>query len=215
MIKYLFNHRFELIDSFIYHINRKGIGECIYKLLTTNSEDIPNSTDRKFEIIEKLLDKLADEKDSEFISNISDIFIESLINRRFYHLFKINPKLLENIYCILQQRIDEAYLIKEIIKVLIKINENILKDFGNIVTPVFQTEPSNDIILSLGLVDNSNIDEEIKIENTPESRANLEKIFEILAKSVYLIANDFVKENNPEYIDTSYEEKKVVLGTKK
>jgi hypothetical protein len=214
MIKYLINHRFELIDSFIYHINRKGVGECIYKILITASDDIPNSIERKFEIIDKLLDRLTDVNDPEYISNISEIFIESFINRRFYHLFKINPALLEKLYMIMAKRMDDTYLVKEIIKILIKVNENILKDFGNLVTPMFHSEPSNEIIFNLGLCD-SNMDEEIKIENTPESRANLEKIFEILARSVYLIANDFVKESGQESIDTSYEVKIAVLGTKK
>jgi hypothetical protein len=214
MIKYLFNHRFEVIDNFIYHMNRKAISECISRILISPSDEVRSSIEKKTEIVVKLLDRLSNTKDEEACYNASDLLIDSLVNRKFYHLFKINPSLLERLFFILQSNMGNSDFVKEVLKVLIKINENILKDFGNIVTPLFNTEPCNEILLSLGIGD-SHIDEEVKVENTPESRANLEKIFEILARSVYLVACDYVREGENEYLDTTFGERRKTLGSKK
>jgi hypothetical protein len=196
-------------------MNRKGISECISKVLSAYTDDIKNATERKIEIIEKLLDKLITTTDIDTIYDISEIFIESLRDRKFYHIFKTNPHLFEKLYSIVEVRIKDPDLVRELMKILIKINENILKDFGNTVTPLFEKQSFNteDIF---GLNSSVNIDEEIcKIDNLVEAKNNLEKIFAILSKSAFIVILDYVTPAEVEFMETTFGTKTAILGTKK
>ena len=216
MIKYIFLQKFDIIYQLINHTNRKGICECIERILCSPCEDISNNNLHKIIIIEKLFDNIRENSyDCEKISNTTDILIDSLANRKFYSIFKQSPNLLEKLYDLIREFIDNNDVTKNIIKVLSKINENILKDFGNLVTSVMNQDIADTLLTSLNNIDTNINDEDINLKLDTNEKYNLDQIFDIISNNAHYIILDFIKDDDNNTINTTYGLNKKVFGMKK
>jgi len=219
VLKYLFYQRNDLISCFIKHMNRKAISECVYRILIAFTDDIKDATEHKVAIIDKILSEI-ENNDPEKVDNISDLLLECLTNRKFYYIFISNVKLLEKLHRSVVRNLDQS-ISKDLIKILAKINENILKDFGNAVTPVFAHDNNdnmfnfNNIEANMNIDDDSSLNYNTKSSNGFNIKNHLDAIFDILSESSLQIIADFTRTDNDSVITTTYDQKKRILGAKK
>lgn len=237
VLKYLLHYKYDLIDLFVKNMNRKAISECLIRILTSNTDDIKEGSNFKIDIIDKILTSVSetnaehnenhennenDEEDSietvEKIENISLLLLECLSNKKFYTLFMTNINLLKKLNCVVFSHLKDESCAKETIKILIKINENIIKDFGSqAVTPSFNQEFANFAFdfKMFSTEDNSNNQ---KATDNFDLQGHLEAIIEILSEGAVNIANEFVSNPNKQHeneISTTFERKRTILGSKK
>lgn len=212
LMKYLFVMRPEILDSFLSHLNRKSILECIYKILISYSDDIPNSNEAKTELLKKVL-KNFNPDDIDIVTNISDFLIELFSVRKIYLSYINNIELFKFIFDFVLSNISNSSF-NFLIKVIQKANENILKDFGqNIVTPVFTFSETQEMFFNFtynvnNLV-NGNTAYNSQADVVEENNVNLytlhsqfTNIFNILLKATDVVLQDFVSETKKDLEET-------------
>lgn len=218
-VRYIYVTRPDLIDCFIKNINRKSISESLSRLLLANTDDVENSIIKKNDIIFSLLEKLTEsnkenlEKHLDITSNISELFMDCLSNNKFFNNFISNIQLLKKLQDVVAYNINDSESIKELIKILTRINENILKDFGSTVTPSFNSD-ANESLYNFNN-DNTNVYDELITKESSVIKANLDSIFDLLSETSLLIISDYVVKNKAPIINTTYDKDKRILGTKK
>lgn len=208
---YLLIQKPQYLNYFTKHLNRKSIVECMFKIIITYSDDIPNSLDIKSDFIGNIL-KAFNSQDEEVVTNLSDLLIDLFSIRKMYTTIITNKKLFELIYDFIAENMKNDSF-KYLIRVLIKVNENILKDFGsNIVTPTFVFNETQELFFNFtyninNLINNPNsINTEL---TTEEVNVNLYQYFQVIFNKLNsitkLIMNDFVYQesvDHPEYETT-------------
>ncbi len=127
-MNYLFENK-ELIFSMINHLNRKSVSDALYKILISNNVQIQD-TEIKTEIYHKVLD-LFDGSDIEQSQNICDLFNDSFNCKKNYHLIIKNSELFQKFHTVAVNNVKYDQGLKDFIRVLIKLYENILKDISN------------------------------------------------------------------------------------
>jgi len=147
--------------------------------------------------------------------------LDLFVGRKLYFLLISNQTLLTKVFdlCLANIKNDSF---KGLIKILIKINENILKDFGsNIVTQqlgntenqeFFFNYQVNNLISSNNNYQNENEENSVSTENM---KSQLDLIFANLIRSTTAIIEDFIDDNFKEILHTTYDKKQQMLGSKK
>lgn len=208
---YLLIQKPHYLPLFTKHLNRKSIVECMFKIIITYSEDISNALEIKTGFIENIL-KAYNSEDEEVVTNVSDLLIDLFSIRKMYTTIITNKKLFELIYDFIADNMKNDSF-KYLIRVLIKVNENILKDFGSaIVTPTFVFNETQELFFNFtyninNLINNPNsINNEITAE---EVNINLYQYFQVIFNKLNsitkLIMTDFVYQESlfhPEYETT-------------
>jgi hypothetical protein len=207
LIPYILNGSDDKITLFIDNIASRSIIDCIIKLLTSTNTTYEVNMSKTL-IIKKLIKVLAESDNEESVENTSDLLIELLGNRTFYRRLKSDIELVEQLYLIIRTRADNQCVIKQVLRILIKTNENILKDYGNIVTTTLQAE-NDRTIYNLIMNNNNGAEEESK---EPSDSASVEKLFGILSESVNDVIASYIKPTEAEFIDTTYGENRKALG---
>jgi hypothetical protein len=237
MSNYIFFHKLDLIDSFISNLNRKAISECLSNLLLANVEIESKFTEIKIEILQKLLTlileiqiKTTDDNDIQNIENISLLIYNLLSQRKIFTLFLDNINLTELLHKIVLQNLTNEEVNKDLLKILIKLNENILKEFGvnfnsflNSDKDTAQENEDVNAIVNLYINPTAKNDEvNSLVGNTDKIKENsdllekLEKMINISVNSCLNISEDFSRDNlSHNKIDTTYDKKIKILGLKK
>ena len=222
IVKYLLDYpkkdEFDIIKLFIKHMNRKSMCNIVQKLLTFDDELISKfEEEKKIELLSQVFDELEKTIEKNKYECICECIYNVLNNRQFFDLFMTKKELLDKIYSILFNcKIDDKY--NSIIKLLIKINENILQHF-----PVHYTEYLTDGNGNeLGPLNTETCNSNDKSLSSPDDNVDILKkfllnLFEILEKNKFesfdfAFNNDNVQNN--EFIAT-YMEKQKKLGMKK
>jgi len=245
LIKYIFKQNSSILDNFINNVQRKSICDCLTKLLVLQLDEniIPDGLQIKNEVLEKLFLKMRD-MDIEGLTNVSEMIVECLKNKHFYINFISESKIFEIINDLLINtndlnhqinilkddddfpKVNKSEIYKCLLKILNKLNENILKDFGtSLVTPSFNDDTETNIFsfqsinLDTGL--NSMNDDELGVKKIDplDIKIKLEKIYNILCQISYTIIEEYInsEKNEKDYktIITTYDENKKILGTKR
>ena len=222
IVQYLLDYpkkdEFDIIKLFIKHMNRKSMCNIVQKLLTFDDELISKfEEEKKIELLSQVFDELEKTIEKNKYECICECIYNVLNNRQFFDLFMTKKELLDKIYSILFNcKIDDKY--NSIIKLLIKINENILQHF-----PVHYTEHLTDGNGNeLGPLNTETCNSNDKSLSSPDDNVDILKkfllnLFEILEKNKFesfdfAFNNDNVQNN--EFIAT-YMEKQKKLGMKK
>jgi hypothetical protein len=154
----------------------------------------------------------------EKIEIISNLFTQCLSNKIFYNLFMTNSSLLTKLNNLISSNFKSEMNSKELITILIKINENILKEFGNQVTPVF-TQENQAFMFNLNNFDDDNNQNSNDFNKSTEKfdlQTYMESIIDTIAESTNNITHDFVFgfKNNKFLINTTFDRPKSILGGK-
>lgn len=228
VMRYLLIQKPEILTNFTKHINRKSIVECIYKILISYSDDIPNSMQLKINFLKSVLAAFNPE-DDDVICNISDMLVELFTVRKMYLSFITNTEVFKTIFDFVIANINNksfAYLIK----ILQKANENILKDFGsNLCTPSFTCNETQEMFFNFTYNVNNlisgNTSYNSQADNPEEGSPNMQNlhqqfnsIFQILTGATEAIINNFVDETNSSKavaFDSTYGTRQKMLGVRR
>lgn len=227
IMRYVLIGRPEIMNLFVRHINRKSIIECIYKILISFSDDIPNALDLKISFLQKIIDAF-DPEDEEIVTNVCDLILDMFTVRKMYVLIITNKNIFKMIFDFVLGNINNNSF-KHLIKILIKANENILKDFGtNLVTPTFTCNETQELFFNFtynvsNLVSGNTTynsqaepqeDPQINIQNLQQQ---FQLIFATLTQSTEIILNNFVEQDNKEQteMETTFGINVKMLGTKR
>jgi hypothetical protein len=211
-IKYLFTTKLEVLENLVFHTNRKSIAECLVRILLFQTEEVANSAEIKLSIIEKILNELEITKDVEKVENLTYVLFECFSNKNFFLICLKNRSLFK----ILQTTACKQIKPKEMLKVLVKFNENILKEFGQSVTPPFVKEiefPNfNNIEMMEDINENPQNTNQIELFDIKE---HIESIVESLSLSMIKFATDFTSTNQVKSFSSTYNKEQKILGTQK
>jgi hypothetical protein len=227
IMRYILVSRPEIMNLFVRHINRKSIIECIYKILISFADDIPNALELKINFLQKIIDAFNPE-DEEIVTNVCDLILDMFTVRKMYVLIITNKNIFKMIFDFVLGNINNNSF-KHLIKILIKANENILKDFGtNLVTPTFTCNETQELffnftynvsnLVSGNTTYNSQAEPQ---EEPPINIQNLQQqfqlIFATLTQSTEIILNNFVEQDNKEQpeMETTFGINVKMLGTKR
>jgi hypothetical protein len=223
-IRYIFTQRFEVIDDLLINSNRKSISECLLKILHSPVEEIKSGIQIKLEIIDKIITFIGKDNDDERVENLVNILIELLNSKNFSVIFLKNLNLFKKIHEITCSFLKSANNIiysniyKDLLHILIKLNENILRDFGpTAITPQQYKEPDF-------LNYNENMDEMMEQQGGLQVeifdlKKNIEVIVDIITESGVKIAKDYASQtyvvNSLKDFASTYNKEQKVLGVRK
>jgi hypothetical protein len=224
LLNYIFSQRIYIIDNLISNSNRKSISECLLKILYSPTEEIKDGIQIKLDIIEKIISFLATDTDEERVENLVNVLIELLNNKIYSMVFLKNLNLFKKIHIITCSFLKNAktltylHILTDLINILTKMNENILRDFGaSLVTPQLQKEPDF-------LAYNENLDEIVEQQQSMQSeyydlKKSLEEIVGKIIDSGVKIAKDYVAgsevENSLKNFSSTYSREQKVFGVKR
>jgi hypothetical protein len=223
IVQYLFDYpkkdEFDILSLFIKNMNRKSMCNIIYKLLVFEGEINSKFDDKKLYLIEKILDELNESNDKIKSECICDLLCLVMNNTPFFNLFITKLDLLEKLYNILFNSKNNTKKINSILKLLTKINENILQRFEVHYTSGTQ-DNNTDMNLNNAETGYSN-DQDKSITSRGDNSESLKSIlfflFDVLEKKKLQIFEDFGnfnQEENSEFKST-YMEKQKKIGMKK
>jgi hypothetical protein len=182
--------------------------------------------------------------DIESLYNVSEMIVECLKNKNFYFNFISERKIFNTINDLLIEtnnsnskieysnnkgefpKANKSEIYKNLLKILNKLNENILKDFGtHLVTTILNDDTDINVFnfqsINLDTGVNGMIDDDLnnKKFEPAEIKAKLEKIYDILCNISYSIIEEYNNSENNEIdnkkILTTYDNQKRTLGTKR
>lgn len=143
VLKYIFVERKNTIEKLLKHIGRKAIGTTIENIvIALNEQEKSNEYNIHLTTIAEHLIKTIqkEELNSLELEIATDTFVNCFVNSRksnFILFFK--STLIDNLKECLKTNIEKKQntKIESLVKLYIKINETIIKDFGEKVTPAF------------------------------------------------------------------------------
>ena len=135
IVQYIFDYpyknKFDLLGAFVNNLNRKSMGSIINKLLLFSEESSQiNFEEKKVILIKKMLEELEKTDEKDKYECICDVFSSTLTNKSFYALLMSNNELVELLFSLLEKSTGNPKKLISIINLLIKVNENVLKNFS-------------------------------------------------------------------------------------
>ena len=138
MVSYLFApRRKEIIKNLLKNLTRKSSVDSIKVLLTLPALEAPdNYLDIKKEFCMELLGELNDcENNGEKCECITNIIKSSISDTPFFNFLMSSPDLLDMLFSILFKYLNQPWNLQCLLKLMINLNEKIIKAFPNKVTP--------------------------------------------------------------------------------
>ena len=223
IVQYLFDYpkknEFDVLGLVIKNMRRKSMGEIINKLLLFQDESGDDFLPKKLELLEKVLEELKETNEEDKYECICSTLETTFYNKGFFFEFMKEPKLLEFIYSILENTKNDSKKLISILRLLINIHENILKNEEDRVTISLAPENPMDFLSMFN--GTYNLDEGNQKDSDPELHKVVEeliiKLIQFIEKSNLNFMNDLddynAKENN-EFMST-YQVSQKKLGMKK
>ena len=222
IIQYLFDYpkksEFDPLDLLVKNMNRKSMGEIINKLLLFQEENYGDFTQKKMQLFERVLQELKDSKEESKYECICSTLETTLYNKGFFIEFMKDGKLIESLYTILEESKDQPKKVIAIMKLLIKINENVLKFVDARVTPPLSQENPMDFINMFS--NNYPLDDDVKDPNADTDelvKKMFANTFSALEKNKFNFLedlDDYSSSENSEFTST-YLIKQKKIGMKK
>ena len=221
IVQYIFDYpkksKFDVLDSIVVNLNRKSMGSIVNKLLLFSDEGI-DLNDKKMSLVQRMLEELEKCTEKDKYECICEVLASTLTNKTFYISLMSNQKLVELLFSLLEKSVDNPKKLISIINLLIKVNENVLKNFSSTCTKNLTPENPLDF-MSLFNYDNSYpLDEkQINKEEMDEINKNvLLSLFNTLKKTEFKFLEDLgvYNQDNEEFL-TTYQQKQKKIGMKK
>jgi len=146
---------------------------------------------------------------------------EILGNRRVYYLIIKNEDLLISLHEMIINNLSKHTVSRDLIRILVKFNENLLKDVNGIATNSnSNTNAESQFIFSNYLLNNLNQgDDEISLikshSNDNFDICNFTYVFVTVSQTVQAVAEDFVNDTDEIYLENTYNQKKKILGLRR
>ena len=208
LLGYIFTKKKEILRKLIIHINRKSIGNIIENFISNLNDDIiSESKDYIILICNTLIDGLNNKNtDERGVEVICDLLVNSMItsSKNNFSLLISTEGLIEKLQDSIQRFINEKEDVKVtcLLKLLIKINETLLKDFENKVTKNFNfDETENEIINIIRSIDKgvSSFDYGNKMDILQDSinivKNYSERLIKLIDRSLEIILNDIMNDD--------------------
>ncbi len=225
LLGYIFTKKKEILKKLIIHINRKSIGNIMENfIMYLNDDIISESKDYIIQICNTLIEGLNNKNtDVRGVEVICDLLVNSMItsSKNNFSLLLSTEGLIEKLQEIIQIFINEKEDEKVtcLIKLLIKINETLLKDFDNKVTKNFSfDETENEIITIIRNIDRGgnsfdSYGNKIDLSQEPINiiKNYSERLINLIDKNMEIIINDIMnddEEKKEEIIINVFSEKK-------
>ena len=208
LINYIYDNNIIILEKLIKHINRKAIG-VIFENIIMNINNMFGNKDNIITSCKYLIDALNNENvDENGFEVIYDVLVNSIINcnKQSFHFFISNEGILEKLNEIFEKFTlkNEEMKIINLLKLQIKINDEILNNFKKKITPNFNNDQAEneitsiiraldkggDIYSSLTSIKNDDIYYGENIIYT-----NPERLIKYLNKSCKVIIDDIMKED--------------------
>ena len=223
IIQYLFyypkKNEFDVLGLMVKNMRRKSMGEIINKLLLFQDDSGEEFLPKKIELLEKVLEELKETDEEDKYECICSTLESTFYNKGFFIEFMKEPKLLELIYSILENTKNDSKKLISILRLLINIHENILKNEEDRCTISLAPENPMDFLSMFN--GTYNLDEGNQKDTDPDLQKTVEeliiKLINFIEKSNLNFINDLddysSKENN-EFMST-YQVSQKKLGMKK
>ena len=209
LLGYIFNKKPEIIQKLIIHINRKAIGNTIENFILNLNDDIfLLSNDYIIKICKSLIEGLNNvETDERGVEVICDLLINSMVtsSKNNLSLFLNAEGLMEKLEEIIEKFMNEKKddKVTYLLKLLIKINDTLLKDFENKVTKNFTfDETENEIINIIRSIDRGGSAYDALTNKSDFSgvgtsflKKNPERLIKLIDKNMEIIINDIMKDD--------------------
>ena len=216
---YLFDYpkkeEFDILGLFIKNMNRKSMCNIINKLLIFDDGLISKYDEKKMDLMNKIFDELNITNEKDKYESICDSLSLVVSNTQFFDLFMTKNNLIEKLYNILFKCEKNSKKINSLLKLLIKINENISAHFEVHYTSNLRESTTNNFNAERLYSQDKSIS---SYDDNPELLKNyLGFIFEILKKNKFSFLEDMLncdQKENEEFMST-YMEKQKKIGLKK
>ena len=222
IVQYLFDYpkkdEFDILGLFIKHMNRKSMCDIIHRLLTFEDEFISQYDNKKLNLLEKIFDEINICNDKNKLECICDSLSLVMNNSHFFNIFMTKSNLLEKIYVILFNTIKNSEKSTSILKLLIKINMNIIQHFEVNCTNNMQDINNELNPFNVEICVSHEQDKSISShEDNDALKKYLFLLFGILEKNKLIFLDDFGDCNQKENSSfmATYMEKQKKIGMKK
>ena len=215
IVQYLYDfpkkEEFNVLNIFVNHMNRKSMCDIVRKLLTFEDELMDKYEDKKINLFEKILDELNLCYDNDKNDCICDCLYLIMNNTKFFDLFMKKDYLLKKVYNIFFdcKKNNNNKKCISILKLLIKINENILQRFEVHFTenPINNNIEVNEFLYGTSFAKENNILSQF--ENQEILKNFLNSLFDILENNQFNFI-DF--DINEEEFTATYMKKQKKIG---
>ena len=223
LIQYLFDHpkknEFDVLGLIIKNMRRKSMGELVSKLLLFQEDSIEEFLPKKFELLEKVLEELKETNEEDKYECICSTLESVFYNKSFFIEFMKEPKFLDLLYAILEKSLENPKKLSAVLRLLINVHENILKNEDERITiPVSQENPMDFLSMFNGAY---GLEETNQKELNPEIQKFVDdankNLIELLKKCNFNFISDlddFSSKENSEFMST-YQIIQRKLGMKK
>ena len=221
IVQYIFNYpkksKFDVLKAIVTNLNRKSMGSIVNKLLLFSDES-NELIDKKLLLVKNMLEELEKATEQDKYECICDVLASTLNNKGFYISFMNQPTSVNSLFSLLEKLDENPKKIICIMNLLIKVNENILKNLSNHCTKnLVQENP-------LDFMNLFNYDAAYPLDEKPINSEEMEEtnkrvllsLFTILKKTEFKFLEDlgtYTKENE-EFL-TTYNQKQKKIGMKK
>ena len=223
IVQYLFDYpkknEFDVLGLIIKNMKRKSMGELVNKLLLFQDEGADDFIPKKFELLEKVLEELKETKEEDKYECICATLETTFYNKGFFIEFMKETKFLDLLYVILEKSQEDPKKLIAVLRLLINVHENILKNVEDRITvSVAQENPMDFLSMFNGTY---GLDEANTKDLNPELQTIVDKVFEnlitLIKKSNFNFMNDlddYSAKENSEFMST-YQVPQKKLGMKK
>ena len=223
IIQYLFDYpkkmELDVLGLIIKNMKRKSMGELVNKLLLFQEEGVEDFLPKKLELLEKVLEELKETTEEDKYQCICYTLENTFYNKSFFVEFMKEPKFLDLLYAILEKSQDNSKKLISVLRLLINIHENILKNVDERITiSVAQENPMDFLSMFNGTY---GMDETGQKEMNQELQQIVEKLIQnlitLIEKSKFNFMNDFDDYSSPENSEfmSTYQISQKKLGMKK
>ena len=224
LIQYLFDYpkknEFDVLGLIIKNMKRKSMGELVNKLLLfQDTSYIEDFLPKKFELLEKILEELKETNEEDKFECICSTLESVFYNKNFFIEFMKETKFLDSLYDILEKSLENPKKLSAVLRLLINVHENILKNEDERITiSVAQENPMDFLSMLNGAY---GLEETNQKEVNPELQKFVDdankNLISLLKKCNFNFINDlddFSSKENSEFMST-YQIPQKKLGMKK
>ena len=221
IVQYIFDYpyksKFDVLDAIVKNLNRKSLGSIVNKLLlfTDESSDL---TEKKLLLAKKMLEELEKTNEKDKYECICNVLASTLNNKTFYISFMSDSNLVDSLFCLLEKSVDNPKKLICVMNLLIKVNDNVLKNLTNRCTKSLLQENPLDFMNLL------NYDTSYPLEEKQNNTGDMDEInkkvllslFNTFKKTEFKFLEDLgtYTQDNEEFLAT-YLQKQKKIGMKK
>ena len=221
IVQYIFDYpnknKFDVLDALVKNLNRKSMGSIVNKLLLFQ-DDSSDLTQKKLNLSLKILKELESTTEQDKYECICEVLASTLNNKTFYISFMSEPNLVDLLFTLLEKSVEIPKKLIAVINLLIKVNENVLKNFNDHCTKNnIQENPMDFMALFNYDPSYPSDDKQVSSDEMDDiNKSVLLSLFNNLKKNEFKFLEDLGEYNqeNGEFL-TTYQKKQKKIGMKK